>query len=375
MDIWRLRATVRVEPDVKGGVSVLKKFAFLLVGVSFVVLAATTHLAGQAAGGQKPGAGGATAKPAAAKPAAPAAPAPAAQPAGRPPAPTSSAGGTGGQGGNGPIKVLVITKGHAHERGLFGDMLDWMGNEITWTAAEHPAADVLMSPKYGKMFDVYLFYDLGGPGGPDTTPDGKKVDGFLASNKRTYPYPDPQLKTDFRDLLRAGKGMVFLHHAAAAWAHTWPEYAEVVGGACDWYANNVIRGEAQPNHRFAGNTPQHITFLDRNSVFARGIENGIDIQDEAYVCAYFEDSVFPVARTDYMPADPEKNLGPKFKYTNMTAWVKVSENSPVFYTEPGHDGVTFGNPGYRQLVLNAIKWAASPQAMAWAKANPTRIFQ
>ena len=201
------------------------------------------------------------------------------------------------------------------------------------------------------------------------------MDGFLASNKRTYPYPDAQLKTDFRDLLRMGKGMVFLHHASAAWAHTWPEYSEVVGGACDWYANNTVRGIDMPNHRFAGNTPQHITFVDRNHPIAKGIENGFDIVDEAYACAWFPDSFHVLATTDYMPADPEKNLGQNWKYSNATAWVKVSENSPVFYTEPGHDNVTWSNPGYRTLVLNAIRWAASPAALAWARANPTHIFK
>jgi hypothetical protein len=35
----------------------------------------------------------------------------------------------------------------------------------------------------------------------------------------------------------------------------------------------------------------------------------------------------------------------------------------------------WANPTYRKLVLNAIKWTASPEALAWAKANPTRIFK
>ena len=35
-----------------------------------------------------------------------------------------------------------------------------------------------------------------------------------------------------------------------------------------------------------------------------------------------------------------------------------------------HDG-----PAYQALVRNAIKWVASPEALAWAKANPTHIFK
>ena len=206
-------------------ISLLKKGTFIAVGVSLLALAATSHVAGQA-------------------PAAPGAQAPAGQGGGRrgggagagqaPAAPGAPAGAQGGggrggggragggaprlaQGGTGPVKVMVITKGHPFDpRERFFAMFDAMGSDITWTHAEHPAADVMMSPKYGSAYDAFVFYDLGGPGGTATTPDGKPVDGFLASNSRTYPNPSAQLKEDFKNLLRQGKGMVFLHHAAAA---------------------------------------------------------------------------------------------------------------------------------------------------------------
>lgn len=41
----------------------------------------------------------------------------------------------------------------------------------------------------------------------------------------------------------------------------------------------------------------------------------------------------------------------------------------------GHGAAGWSNPNYRQLVLNAIKWAASPESKAWAKANAKRIFK
>ena len=41
----------------------------------------------------------------------------------------------------------------------------------------------------------------------------------------------------------------------------------------------------------------------------------------------------------------------------------------------GHNATGWTNPNYRQLVVNAIKWAASPEARAWAKANPKKIFK
>src|SRR5476649_496489 len=116
----------------------IRKSAFAIAGVMALALVAGSQVSGQA-------------------PAAPAAGA-AAQ-AGR-------GGRAGGgpprmpQGGTGPIKVLVITKGHPFDpRERFFAMFDSMGDDITWTHAEHPAADALMSPKYGSAFDAFVFYD------------------------------------------------------------------------------------------------------------------------------------------------------------------------------------------------------------------------
>jgi type 1 glutamine amidotransferase len=62
-------------------------------------------------------------------------------------------------------------------------------------------------------------------------------------------------------------------------------------------------------------------------------------------------------------------------FSNLAAYVKTAENSPVAYVQMGHDVQAWTNPSYRQLMLNAIKWAASPEAKAWAKANPKPIFK
>lgn len=43
-----------------------------------------------------------------------------------------------------------------------------------------------------------------------------------------------ELQRGYPELLRMGKGMVFTHHSLASWIHSWPEYVEVMGGACDW---------------------------------------------------------------------------------------------------------------------------------------------
>jgi type 1 glutamine amidotransferase len=55
--------------------------------------------------------------------------------------------------------------------------------------------------------------------------------------------------------------------------------------------------------------------------------------------------------------------------------VKTAENSPIVYIQLGHDRQTWETPAFRTLLDNAIKWAASRDAMAWAKKNPKKIFK
>ena len=40
----------------------------------------------------------------------------------------------------------------------------------------------------------------------------------------------------------------------------------------------------------------------------------------------------------------------------------------------GHDNKACSNPAFRKLMSNAINWAASSEAKAWARANPKKIF-
>jgi type 1 glutamine amidotransferase len=271
------------------------------------------------------------------------------------------------QGGRGPIRVLFISKGHEFEREHLLSMLDCLGDDITYAHAEHPAADVLMTPEGSKNFDVFVFYDLGGPGVLRLGPNGER--------NRFYPDPSPELKKGFAALLKQGKGMVFLHHASAAWAHVWPEYSEVVGGACDWYSPVTVRGILDPHHGYYPRTAQRQTVVAKGHKVVEGLGDGFDITDEAYGCAWFPQSVTPILTTSFTPPDPKVNFGPGRSYSNLSTWVKVSESSPVFYTQMGHDNNAWRVPAYQQLVRNAIKWAASPEAHAWAKANKTKIFK
>jgi type 1 glutamine amidotransferase len=289
--------------------------------------------------------------------------------------------GRGGFGGSGDLKVLLITKGHAYDREPFYQLFDQppVGASARWTHVEQPAAEVFFDPALAKDYDVFVFYDINGSQPDRRKPrmdkTGKPVPNKDGSPSFTWDPPPADLVANTKALLRHGKPMIFLHHASASWAHSWPEFTEVMGIACDWGQPLRVRGVDHPKSGFFQNTKQRITVVDKAHPITQGLGDGFEIVDESYNCPILEDSVHPLLRTDFAPRDVSLNLNPRSKFSNLAAFVKTAENSPVVYIQLGHDRLAWENPAFRTLLDNAIRWAASPDAMAWAKKNPKKIFK
>jgi uncharacterized protein len=283
-----------------------------------------------------------------------------------------------GAGGRGPIQVILVTKGHGFDRAPFFAMFDALGESITWTHVEQPAAQVFWDPRLAEPYDVFVYYDAMGRGEPLTAPDGSTY----------FEEPTPEAKANLEALLKQGKGMVFFHHSIAAWNQVWPEYAEIVGGACDWGNYVNVRGEQYPFSGAQVNIEQHVSVLDPTHPVVEGLGHGFDIVDETYLCPYFEDSIHPLLRTNFDPIpdnfpsrfqrDAEWVERSRFREhprgSNLTGWVKPAENSPIVYIQHGHGPDAWENESFLTLMRNAIRWAASEEAKAWARANPQRIF-
>jgi type 1 glutamine amidotransferase len=295
---------------------------------------------------------------------------------------STSLDGLPGQGGRGPIRVLFISSYHPFDRENLFRMLDRFGEDITWCHVEHPAAERFFDPAIAEDFDVFLFYDA--------FAGRKMVAGADGRRQTTYPPPSAKLQADLKKLLTNGdKGFVMFHHALASWCHSWPAgvngsnaYVEMMGGAADWgmeLAN--LRGKTYPRSGYRQGTEQRVTVVDKNHPVTAGVED-YDIVDETYLCPIFEDSVHPLLRSSFKPtadkfahAPNGSNVGAGHPPgSDLVGWVKTAENTPLVYIQHGHDNNAWGNPHFQRLMLNAIKWAASPEAKTWAKANAKRIF-
>jgi type 1 glutamine amidotransferase len=274
-----------------------------------------------------------------------------------------------GQWGSGPIKVAIVTKGHNFDRDAFFNLFDALGKEITWTHVQHPAALEFFDPAVADTFDVYVFYDA--PGRTATPgPDGKP----------TFEQPNASAKKNLVPFLQKGKGLVFFHHSPAAWNHTWPEYVEMIGMACDWGNDVTFMGKTYPRSGFLPNVKQRITVVDKTHPVTQGVGEGFEITDEVYLCPVNEKAkgLIPLLRTDFEPVDSNfTNRYPSGwrhpKGSQLAGWVRSAEKSPLVYLQNGHDRVAWENPAFRTLLTNAIRWTASQEARDWAAKNPTRV--
>ena len=170
--------------------------------------------------------------------------------------------------------------------------------------------------------------------------------------------------------------MVFTHHSLASWPHSWPEYIEVMGGACDWGNSITTRGVQHPQSGFFPMTPQHITVVDKSHPITQGLGDSFDIIDESYSCPYYEDSVHPAAAHRFQAGGSQSQSQPELEVQQPRRLGEDAPRTARSRTSRWAMGPPRGPTSpIGKLVLNAIKWAASPEALAWAKANPKRIFK
>jgi type 1 glutamine amidotransferase len=270
-----------------------------------------------------------------------------------------------------PRRVLAITGGHRVDLDAFTAMLTAICAERDWVFAHavQPEAQRWLRPEQRGAFDVLLCHDLPG----------------LALRRGTTPTPvgpDPDAAGQVAELLQAGQGVVFLHHALAGWPG-WPGWAEVLGGRYH-YAPAELRGTAWPDSGF-----RYASYTARVVAPEHPVCAGVSdfrLDDELYCCPIFEDDVLPLMRAvDTDPGPFRETLaevlgtrppGPPWQHppaSDLVAWGKSAGCSPVVYLQPGDGPQTFADETFRRLLGNALAWVSSPEAHAWAANHPTAI--
>lgn len=261
--------------------------------------------------------------------------------------------------------ILLVTRGHAFARDPFYEIFE-DNPEIEWSGVEHPAAQLMFNPDIARHFDCYVLYDMPGI-------EFKRY----GDGVPTFHKPPEFYKEGLMAMLEQGFPLVILHHAGAAWP-AWPEWAEIVG-AQFLYQPMKSRGVPKPDSGYRIDVPHTVTPVLDHPITA-GIEP-FELVDELYLWEVFEDSVVPLFRSDFeftrehfysakqaLAGQMNSNEGWEHEPgSNLVGWVKNYRNSPIVYLQFGDGPASYRNESFRKVLANAIRWACSPEARAWAR--------
>lgn len=214
-----------------------------------------------------------------------------------------------------PIKLMVVTGGHAYDTVQFFEMFDALSG-IEYDHFQQPKANQKLVKDLAEEYDVLVFYDM-----------WKNIS---AMEKKAY-----------LSLTNEGKPLLFLHHSIASY-QKWPEFEKIVGGKYVEAARNVPE-EEQSNY-------EHDVWVYSRVENYTAVTVGLKeprFFDEIYGNVRISDNVIPLLETKHP------------KSMRYIAWQNKYNNSHIVYLQPGHDYRTYESEEYRKLVSQAIKFLAS----------------
>jgi len=207
------------------------------------------------------------------------------------------------------IKVLILTGGHDFKAEPFFKMFA-DNPEITFTADKQvQAAEGYDRPDLF-TYDVVVLYDS-----PRNITDAEKAR-FLA-------------------LFDKGIGVVVLHHAYLAYP-MWDEFERITGGEYVYLNEQMTNGITSSTYK--GNIDIPVTVVAHHPITA-GLSDFV-LHDERYYNLHMLGNSTPLLKAG----------------DEWLAWYRTEKNSRVFGTILGHG--CYEDPNYRQLVAQAIRWAA-----------------
>ena len=261
--------------------------------------------------------------------------------------------------------LLTVARGHPYERDAFAGLFEGL-EEFDVCHVEQPAAQRLMSPDAARDYDALVCYDMPGV---DFTRGGPEA-GLVE--------PDTAFRENYLAMLEAGVGIVFMHHALAAWP-AWPQFAEIIGGRFH-YRSSELRGRSWPDSGYRHGVTHTVSTVGAHPVL-EGVPEQFEMTDELYLCPVFEADVQPLLRSDYsftaehfysaaraVAGDMYSREGWSHSAgCGLVGWVTSWGSSPLVYLQGGDDAQALGNPHFKRLVHNAVRWVSSEDGRRWAR--------
>ena len=209
-----------------------------------------------------------------------------------------------------PIRTLVVTGGHDYETSFY----TVFESDPTLVWDHEPNNESAFARDLRPRYDVLVLYDLS----KDLSEKGR---------------------ANLKAFVEAGRGVVVLHHALAdypGWEWWWKE---VVGGR---YVLAAEPGMPASDYK-------HDEWMPIEPAGAHPITAAVGplrLYDETYKGVWIAPNVKPLLRTTNPTSNP------------IIGWVSAYPSARVVCLQPGHGAPSHRHPAYRQLVHNAIAWAA-----------------
>ncbi|MGJ5640768.1 ThuA domain-containing protein [Formosa sp. S-31] len=221
-------------------------------------------------------------------------------------------------GQNNPsIKAAVFTGGKNFERDAFVNALNSL-NHIKTEEFFHPEGLINFKDPKLDGFDVLIFYHVS----QTISEDQKQA---------------------LLNLFKAGKPMLFLHHALVCY-QDWPEYENIVGGRYYHARKDKDSSLIIPStYIHDQQIPVHIT--NPSHPVTQGLQDFV-ILDEVYNLYKIQPDVSPLLQTSHLDSKP------------IIAWNHTYKNSPIVYLQLGHNHTAYNDTNYRTLLENAITFLA-----------------
>ncbi len=212
-----------------------------------------------------------------------------------------------------PVRALVVTGGHSYDTSFYEVFNGW--EDVRWSHATSQKEAFAKNMK--DRWDVIVLYDM-------------------------YNEIGDAEKSNLREYVEAGKGVVALHHSIVDYT-SWPWwYEEVIGGK---YFEKTV--ENHPASHYKDDVPMvlHPVKGKQNHPIVRGLGDLVTI-DECYRGMWHSPKITVLMETTNELNDvPVVYLGP-------------NPDGHAVYIQLGHGTFTHQHPGYRRLVHNAMLWAA-----------------
>lgn len=146
----------------------------------------------------------------------------------------------------------------------------------------------------------------------------------------------PDQQAAYLELLNQGKPIVYLHHALISF-QAWDEFDRIVGGVWE-------EGEGTVKH----NVQYTIQIAAPDHPATKGMQD-FEIEDETYGNFKANPDVHVLLKAEHPESAP------------VIGWTHRYAKSQIVYIQLGHDRLAYGNPGYRKLVDQGIRWVVAAE--------------